>query len=513
MTTLVKSQSYAPSAPKVTAQERQSRMSALLKQADHLVKEKHFDEALEKIRKVYEYEPSNMYAKAYEERILTLKLSDENTKERMQQQAMQQNDVTEKIEYEVQKRLAEFYKRQEEELAKKKAQELEEEAKEQLMRKASAGERKELVQQGISALESESLQRIQTMESSVAEQLQQTLDSERKGIMDETRSLIEDLRSSIKESHSADVNVGPIEEKLRKELELELGKIKEQMMIRMFAKSTAERRSIQTEFLEKLKEERRRSEEDIQRQVEEERRTIIQREQQKSKDRAIEAYNMQFVILSQLRLSNGVREALLKGLRIPLGITDEDHANIQKLAENDAYVGAVKEAWSDGNVGRTEKDLLKELGELYEIPQDLQTKITEKVKRDLKVPSQSETILILDDEDYILEFLEAILKQTYETVLTAKSAEQALQHMKQNPPSLLLCDVNLNSPEITGFSFCQRLRSGEYGDSFKAVPFVIMSAVADDFFIKSANQLGAKAYLSKPFTREKLESVVRCAIA
>ncbi|HEY6951610.1 MAG TPA: response regulator, partial [Bacteroidota bacterium] len=88
-----------------------------------------------------------------------------------------------------------------------------------------------------------------------------------------------------------------------------------------------------------------------------------------------------------------------------------------------------------------------------------------------------------------------------------------VQLMSRNKPSLIVCDVNLSSPEISGFTFCERLKEGSYGESLKDTPFVIMSAVADDFFIKAARQLGSKAYLPKPFTREKLETVVRSALA
>jgi AmiR/NasT family two-component response regulator len=34
----------------------------------------------------------------------------------------------------------------------------------------------------------------------------------------------------------------------------------------------------------------------------------------------------------------------------------------------------------------------------------------------------------------------------------------------------------------------------------------------DDFFVRSAKQLGVKAYIPKPFTREGLEAVVKNAL-
>ncbi len=512
MATFVRTKAIPAPVPKITPLERKARMSALLKQADQLVKEKRFDEALEKTRMVYEYDPANMYAKAYEERILTLKFGEEKEKTRQHDHSVLEKDINERVEAEVQRRIAEIHTRQEEDINRKKAQELEEDMLEQQMRRASAHERKEHVNHEISTLEAESLKHIQEREAALAGQIQRALEEERKRIVEEARTVVEQARQSVQKASNVENGFTELEEKLRKNLEQDLQRMKEQMMIETVSQSALERRSMQAELLEKFKQERQRAEEDIQRQLEEERRAVLQREQQKAKERALETYKMQVVLLSQLPVSSGIRDAVLRGLRITLDLTDEDHASVEGLVQVDSYVGAVKEAWRDGEVGKAERDLLKELGDLYQVPEPLRTDIAARVMHELGVPTQSKTILILDDEDYILEFPEAILKQTYETVLTAKSVEQAIQCMRQAPPSLLLCDINLNSPEITGFTFCERLRSGAYGDALKTTPFIIMSAVADDFFIKAASQLGAKGYLQKPFTREKLESTIRSAL-
>ena len=40
-----------------------------------------------------------------------------------------------------------------------------------------------------------------------------------------------------------------------------------------------------------------------------------------------------------------------------------------------------------------------------------------------------------------------------------------------------------------------------------------MSSMEDEFFVRSAKQMGVKAYLAKPFTRESLEAMVKNALA
>jgi DNA-binding NarL/FixJ family response regulator len=39
-----------------------------------------------------------------------------------------------------------------------------------------------------------------------------------------------------------------------------------------------------------------------------------------------------------------------------------------------------------------------------------------------------------------------------------------------------------------------------------------MSSLVDEFFVKTAKQLGVKVYMPKPFTREKLEAAITTAL-
>ena len=63
--------------PTLKPEERNARVSALLRQVDEDVKAKKLDEALERIRKVYEFDIKNIYARAYEERILVMMMEKE----------------------------------------------------------------------------------------------------------------------------------------------------------------------------------------------------------------------------------------------------------------------------------------------------------------------------------------------------------------------------------------------------------------------------------------------------
>jgi DNA-binding NarL/FixJ family response regulator len=97
-------------------------------------------------------------------------------------------------------------------------------------------------------------------------------------------------------------------------------------------------------------------------------------------------------------------------------------------------------------------------------------------------------------------------------VLTAASAEAAIAEVQKNPPTLIISDVNLGIGVMSGFTFYEKTAAGTFGESLKHVPFILMSAMEDEFFVRTAKQLGVKAYLPKPFTKESLENVIKLAL-
>ena len=74
--------------PLLKPEERNARVSALLRQVDEDVKAQKLDEALDRIRKVYEFDIKNIYARAYEERILVMMM--EKEREVVMREAKQQ---------------------------------------------------------------------------------------------------------------------------------------------------------------------------------------------------------------------------------------------------------------------------------------------------------------------------------------------------------------------------------------------------------------------------------------
>ncbi len=115
-------------------------------------------------------------------------------------------------------------------------------------------------------------------------------------------------------------------------------------------------------------------------------------------------------------------------------------------------------------------------------------------------------VLIVDDEPNIVLSLEFLLRQRGYEVAVARSGEEALAQVDENPPALVLLDVML--PGIDGFEVCRQLRERAGGGVLK---IVLLTARGRDAERVRGLEEGADVYVTKPFsTRELMATVDRC---
>ncbi|HMD98998.1 MAG TPA: sigma-54 dependent transcriptional regulator [Terriglobia bacterium] len=115
----------------------------------------------------------------------------------------------------------------------------------------------------------------------------------------------------------------------------------------------------------------------------------------------------------------------------------------------------------------------------------------------------STRLLIVDDEPSMLRYLRTILDVDSYQVETASSGRQAVERLQRDPvPDLVLLDVLM--PEIDGIETLERIRSYRPG-----LKVVMLSCVSEPRKIVQAIRLGACDYLTKPFQRAELDSVLQ----
>lgn len=111
-------------------------------------------------------------------------------------------------------------------------------------------------------------------------------------------------------------------------------------------------------------------------------------------------------------------------------------------------------------------------------------------------------VLIVDDNKEIVELLSDILSVQY-IVSKTYSVAEAQQVLKDNAPALIITDIMM--PEIDGLSFVRMLRDNKY---YKHLPIIALSARVDETDIISGYEIGADAYITKPFSSDILLSIV-----
>lgn len=114
------------------------------------------------------------------------------------------------------------------------------------------------------------------------------------------------------------------------------------------------------------------------------------------------------------------------------------------------------------------------------------------------------TILIVEDEKGISNFMSTILTSNDYRVLTIPSGREALSVITSHCPDLILLDLGL--PDIDGFEVLKAVRE------WSSVPIIIISARVNEREKVLALDSGADDYITKPFGTSELLARIRTAI-
>jgi two-component system alkaline phosphatase synthesis response regulator PhoP len=122
--------------------------------------------------------------------------------------------------------------------------------------------------------------------------------------------------------------------------------------------------------------------------------------------------------------------------------------------------------------------------------------------------SKGHTILLVDDEPDILEFLSYNIRKEGYKVFTANNGEEGVKLAQQLSPSLILLDVMM--PKMDGIETCQIIRK----DLNITQPIIaFLTSRAEDYAQIAGFEAGADDYISKPIRPRlllsKIESLLR----
>lgn len=114
------------------------------------------------------------------------------------------------------------------------------------------------------------------------------------------------------------------------------------------------------------------------------------------------------------------------------------------------------------------------------------------------------TILVVDDASLIrMVAQKAIIEAGHEVILASDGAE-GIEMFKNNPIDFIFSDINM--PVMGGFDMIREIKKLP-GGSF--IPIVMLTTENNDDLKAIGKELGVKAWLLKPFNKEKFLLVIK----
>ena len=125
---------------------------------------------------------------------------------------------------------------------------------------------------------------------------------------------------------------------------------------------------------------------------------------------------------------------------------------------------------------------------------------TEEVDFDTK----SMTLLIVDDQDDILQFIKDEYSTLFKTIYTAHDGKEALDLIRQRMPNVVVSDIMM--PRMNGFELCKTIKTDL---ELSSIPVILLTSRSDPKNQDMGYKMGADSFLPKPFDSKLLYKIIR----
>lgn len=190
---------------------------------------------------------------------------------------------------------------------------------------------------------------------------------------------------------------------------------------------------------------------------------------------------------------NGLGLFICYSLAQSLGGRIEIESEVGKYAE---FI--VSLPWGEAEDITTENSI----DETTASPSDMNTTIHIREAATSTTEEPEPTILVIDDHKDIVWLISETLSTSYR-IKEAYNAEEALDLLQRQTPALIITDIMM--PNMDGLELISRIKDNKYT---RHIPLIIISAKISDKEQATGLNIGADAYLTKPFSPMVLRSVV-----
>jgi len=108
-------------------------------------------------------------------------------------------------------------------------------------------------------------------------------------------------------------------------------------------------------------------------------------------------------------------------------------------------------------------------------------------------------ILLVEDEKVLIETVTLRLQANGYEVISASDGFEGLEKAKKEKPDLIILDLML--PKMDGYKVCGLLKADT---RYNKIPIIMFTARAQESDKKMGKEVGADAYITKPFEPQAL---------
>ena len=121
----------------------------------------------------------------------------------------------------------------------------------------------------------------------------------------------------------------------------------------------------------------------------------------------------------------------------------------------------------------------------------------------IQIATENYTVLIVEDKQELRTFLKNEL-WGFKAIYTAENGINAMEIIQNKQPDIIISDIMM--PQMDGFELCKKIKQNI---NTSHIPVILLTARSDSDSTQIGYNLGADAYISKPFELDLLITVIR----
>jgi PleD family two-component response regulator len=198
-------------------------------------------------------------------------------------------------------------------------------------------------------------------------------------------------------------------------------------------------------------------------------------------------------------------ERQLNDLRTVFDITKAESEHIENTVKHECYRKALSRLLTDSSMMVSDSMSIADLQRTFQISDEEHRHILTQLTNTIRHKDRDK-VLIIDDDTRLLELLAASLEDSGFDVTALSTSDEAYALLRKFIPDVILCDINLETSTMGGFTFYEKVQELK---KIQTIPFVFLTGLTDETLVCTGKELGVDDYLMKPISEQTLVSTLR----